>query len=49
MRQRYEYMQALKINSFIKGGYDPVFLLVDEQLLILKTLDKDAKKNLIIY
>ncbi len=45
MRQRYEYMQALKINSFIKGGYDPVFLLVDEQLLILKTLDKDAKKE----
>lgn len=45
MRQRYEHMQTLKINSFIKGEYDPVFLLVDEQLLILKTLDKETKKE----
>lgn len=45
MRQRYEHMQSLKINSYVKGGYDPAFLLIDEQLLILKTLDKEFKKD----
>ena len=45
MRQRYEQMQAQKINSFIKGGYEPAFLLIDEQLLILKTLEKEVKKE----
>lgn len=45
MRERYEFMQAQKINSFIKGEYQPVFLLIDEQLLILKTLDKKTKQE----
>lgn len=45
MRQRYERMQVARINLYTKADYQPVFLLIDEQLLILKTLDKKAKKE----
>lgn len=43
MRQRFEEMQKMGVNSFVKGGYEPQFLIIDEQLMILKDLKKESK------